>query len=423
MANKVTHYPSNGESERSVIGGLLTDPANVLHGMATLCEDDFFIESHKVVFRAIRDIAGKGLPVDVVTVGDLLRLRGVEDGLGRFLDGFLGNFEAHVGLIRGLSKRRRIQAIIANLQENISDDDIDGLVGAAADELIAATVDRRNEPVTLSQAGIESRKKIEEAMGAGAEGAGIKTGFDGFDQHTGGVFKGDQFIIAARPGVGKTIMALNICVNAARRDVHSIFINVEMPVDQLATRVISSLSGVENFRLRQGKITDREVEQVVKSSAQLLDLSVLLLYERNWNKIKAQIRAAKYRDSKLQIFVLDFVNRLQVDNRSRDRREEIALISSEAKSLARDLDMVSITLAQVKREQDKDKEPPRMSDLRECGNLEEDADFVTFLHQNAKYNSRVDWIIRKARNAPTGTIMLKHVKERVTFYDWDGSDV
>lgn len=419
------HYPSNSDSEASVIGGLLTDPVNLYCANELLSVDDFFLDTNKVVFRAIMDLADKNFAVDTLTVGDLLRLRGHKDiRLDAYLavGAFVGNFEQHCMLVKGLSKRRRAQGIFEAAQKSIHAEDIDAMIARVSGELVALTVDRRHEPVTMGEAGRRALKAIEAAVDAGPEGAGIRTGLKEFDRQCGGLFLTDQFIIGARPGIGKTAVATTICINAAEiQGTHSLIINVEMPEAQIGQRVIASRTGIENVKLRRGQLTDYEIVQATQEGLLLADLPIKILQERDWGKIKAQIKAEKYRDPKLHIVVLDFINRMRMnDGRRGDRREELAVISAESKSMASDLGICAVVLAQTKRENDKDKKTPTMSDLRECGNLEEDADFVTFLHPHPKYNGRVDWIMAKTRNAPQGDVPLYYDGKRVTFYDWEG---
>lgn len=416
-------YPSNTSSEAAVLGGLMTDPANIHHAMAILGADDFFIETHKEIYRTIMDLAAKNFSVDVVTVGDLLKLRGHDIRLGAFVSvgSFLGNFEAHCIIVKDLAKRRKAQSIFEAARLSVHADDIDATISRIAGELLGITVDKRQEPVTLGDAGMQAMAAIEKAMAAGPLGAGIKIGIREFDERFGGLFITDQFIVGARPGMGKTAWATTIAVNAAAiQGTHSLIINVEMPPSQIGQRVISSRTGIENIKLRRGQLSDYEIMQVVQEGGLLHDLPVKILRERDWGRIKAQVKAEKYRDPELKIVVYDFINRMRLATTRRDRREELAIISAEAKSIASDLEICSVVLAQTKRENDKDKKPPTMSDLRECGNIEEDADFVTFLHPNAKHNGRVDWMFAKARNAPLDDVPLHYDGKRVTFYDWEG---
>lgn len=423
MAEKIARaYPSNTESEAAVLGALMTDPANIHHGMSVLSAEDFYLEHNKRIFRTIVDLAEKHTPIDVVTVYSLIKLRGYEISLDQVMaaDMFFGNFEAHCAIVKELSKRRRAQTILEQAREAVFADDIDQAIQRVAGELVGITCDKQKEPISIGEAGTRAMKAIETAMSAGPDGAGIKTGIVGFDQLCGGLFETDQIVIGARPGVGKTALALTICINAARiAGVHSFIDNVEMSEMQLAMRALSSKTGIENVKLRRGAITDEEVSLVAQEGALLFDLPIMVSQERNWERIKANVQAAKYRNPGLKIVVFDFLNRIQLGRGRKDRREELAIISAEGKSLASDLGIVSIFLAQVKRETDKDKKPPTMADLRECGNIEEDADFVMFLHRNAKYRGRVDLIVAKARNAPLGDVPLTYHDERVTFTDWE----
>lgn len=423
MSQKKAEYPNDADAEVSILGGLMTNPINIHSGMSTLSADDFFIEPHRIVFRAIVDLVAQNFPVDIVTVGNLLKIRNQQSiKLGGLVSGFVGNFEAHVSVVKNLSKRRRAQALMEDARGAVSTAmDIDAMLAKHCAELMKISTDRRNDPISLGDAGVLAMKEIEKARSAGDEGSGIKTGLAGWDQHAGGLFPTDQVVIGARPGIGKTVLATTICCNAAEHKVHSLIVNVEMPAAQIATRVLSSRSGIENFQLRRGKLTLDEVNHVAQEGSLLYDLPVWILSERNWNRAVAQVKALKYQNPALRIVVWDYLQDFELDGRySMDRRIALSEMSRQAKALAAELGLVSIMLSQIDRKTDKDNKPPVMADLRECGDIEQHGDFVTFLHPNAKYNGRTDWIIRKARNAPTGTIKLKELKETVSFIDWGG---
>lgn len=423
MSQRKNEYPNDAEAEESILGGLMTDPVNIHTAMAQLNVDDFFIEPHKIVFRAIGDLVSQNFPVDVVTVGNLLKIRKQQSiKLNGFVGGFVGNFDAHIRVVKNLSKRRRAQALMEDARGEVgTTGDIDAMIARHCAEMMAITTDRRNDPVSLGDAGLQAMKDIEKAMSAGDEGAGIKTGFAGWDQHTGGMFLTDQIVIGARPGVGKTVLATNICTNAALNKVHSLIVNVEMPAAQIATRVLSSKTGIENFQLRRGKIADEDIYKVGQEGGLLYDLPVWILAERNWNRAVAQVKAMKYQNPMLSIVVWDYLQDFEYDGRhGMERRLALSEMSRQGKALAKDLGLVSILLSQIDRKNDKDNKAPVMADLRECGDIEQHGDFITFLHPNSKYNARTDWIIRKARNAPIGTVPLTELKETVSFIDWDG---
>jgi len=159
---------------------------------------------------------------------------------------------------------------------------------------------------------------------------------------------------------------------------------------------------------------------VAQEGGLLYDLPVWILPERNWNRAVAQVKAMKYQNPMLQLVVWDYLQDFEFDGRyGMERRLALSEMSRQGKALAKDLGLVSIMLSQIDRKNDKDNKPPVMADLRECGDIEQHGDFITFLHPSAKWHGRTDWIIRKARNAPIGSVPLREMKETVSFIDWD----
>jgi replicative DNA helicase len=421
-------HPSDSEAELSVLGGMIVNPIVTNYALSVLTETDFFITTHREVFRAISELTEIREPVDVVSVGDRLTRSYAAKGfsLAGLLKEYRGNSERHVLLVKQLSKRRQVISLIEEVRPRLTGvENVDDIIGELTTALIGITTDKTNEPVTIGKATVQALAKIEQASSGGGIG-GIRTGIEGFDNVTGGGFPGEVMVIAARPGIGKTAMALTLAVNWGRQNISSLLVNAEMPVWQLAVRMLARESGIANFDLRRGRLEERDIPIVTAGATRLSALPILLYDDNHWGRIKAQIRAAKLRDKTLQVVMIDYAQRIKVDVAQEKRYLDLAKISNEAKDMARGLEVLVVILSQVNRGLDKGDKAPELSDLRESGDLEADADIVTFLHpgkmqagrQLGEVGVRVDWLIKKNRGGPDGNVALRYLGDSVMFEDW-----
>jgi replicative DNA helicase len=236
---------------------------------------------------------------------------------------------------------------------------------------------------------------------------------------------GEEIIIAGRPGMGKTALGNTIAIGTARAGFGVAFISLESKAETLGQRIIASVTGIENRDLRRAHLSPVEIQNVIESAGELGKLPIHFLdSERSWERIKARIRTIKYKEPGIALVILDYIGLVQVPG-SRERYLELGRISSDAKALAMELNVVFVLLSQLNREvESRDNKRPRLSDLRESGNLEQDADIVGLLFRESYYDDEfrprnlAELNIAKNRDGATGTIKLAFDEKTVSFTDW-----
>jgi replicative DNA helicase len=291
-----------------------------------------------------------------------------------------------------------------------------------ASRLLQIGSHQRRQFVSLEQATISVLKAIDRAASDGIHDA-VPTGLNSIDRKIGGFFRGQLIIIAGRPSMGKTAMAMSMIKGAAQRGHKAAVVSCESPTNSIVLRLFSGETGIENRRLRAGKLDDRDYPRLAHAAGRLGDLPIFLYErERNWETIKAALRAFKMKEPDLALVALDYIQLLKLNTRD-DRWQQIGQISSEAKELALELDVPFILLSQISREVDKRQEKrATLSDLRESGNLEQDADVIGFLFRPHYYDSSepaeaAEINIAKNRDGATVLIDLIFTENTASFSD------
>ena len=272
-------------------------------------------------------------------------------------------------------------------------------------------------------------KQIEQAYERQDPVTGIPTGLADFDNRVGGIHRGALTVFAGRPSMGKTAIAVTIAKNAAEKGYGVAFVSAESPAPRIVQRILAGASGIENRDLMRGKLTDEEFIELTRQATRVTNLPLWLLdSDRSWDRIKAKLRALKLKEPNLALVILDYVGLLSAQlhgERRLERYLEIGRISSEAKGLAIDLDLGILLLSQLNREvEGRTSKKPKLSDLRESGNLEQDADLIGLLYreiyynENARYKDLAELEIAKNRDGCTGVIKLRFQEETVSFSDW-----
>lgn len=417
-------YPANLTVERAVLRSLVSDDAAMIDILSHVVPDDFTDSNHQLVYRIVAELFQKKDPVDLVTVSIAYQKSGAK-GLviaDLFKDEFVGNVHAHIKAIKDLSRRRRVQTAIMLASENIRGaTPVDEVVAELMTALNQSTDESVKRPIPLSQVVTLSMKRIEKAMQRGSI-VEIPSGFARFDEKIGGFHKGDLIIVADRPGGGKSALLACIAIGAAKQGFPSMIVNAEMETIDVGTRMLAGASGVENFNLRAGKVEDYEVPEIVKASGFLSPLPIWVYDDRRWEIIKAQVRAMKMARPDLAMVLIDYVTRIDIEEKPGELRyQAIGRISKQAKDLGQSLGLAVIIAAQITRASRKENKEPVIEDLRECGDLEQDADIVSFIHRYHPDKSPWEayWLIKKNRNGPLGNIKLRWVGGRVSFYDWE----
>lgn len=273
---------------------------------------------------------------------------------------------------------------------------------------------------------IETVKCIEAAHDKSVTVSGIPTGFHELDSRLGGIHPGELWVPAGRPGMGKTAFAADIAMGAAKRGYSVCFVSLEMENARVGQRLLSGATKIENRNLRRGFLLDRDFPLIAAESGNIGKLPLWLLdSDRQWDRIKSKIRSLKLREQNLSLAVIDYVGLISAPVRNGERYLEVGRISAEAKRLALDLHIGVVLLSQLNRDvESRADKRPQLSDLRESGSLEQDADVVCFLYRDAYYNRETKFRdlaelnVAKNRDGVTGMLRLRFNEQTVSFSDW-----
>ncbi len=433
--------PFSREAEQSVLGAMLLD-MQCIPDVMNLCKaDDFYIDRHKELYLAIVELYNLGSPIDIVTIKDRLILRGSLDSVGglQFVMETMNvvpttrNAKHYAQIVSEKAVLRRLIKISENISEKCyrGDEELEAILGETEQAVIDISQDRVSTgPVHIKTYLGQSVERLAELSENSEDITGIPTGFIDVDKRTAGLHGSELILIAARPGMGKTSFALNIAQNAAIQSGITVAIfNLEMPGIQLVNRMLASEAMVNSDALKKGNIKDEEWERIgeavdVLSRADIYidDTSALTISE-----ICARCRKLKL-EKNLGMVVIDYIQLISSKGSDGNRQQEVAEISRSLKILSKDLNIPVIALSQLNRSVEKrEVKEPALSDLRESGSIEQDADMVMFLYREGYYNeaaeepNKTKCIFAKHRNGETGYDFLTWLGEYTKFSNWSGS--
>jgi replicative DNA helicase len=428
--------PYNKDAEAAVIGGILLNNEALFLVQEVLGPEDFYVETHRRIYTAIQELSRGGLPVDHVTLGNELRKRGDLEKIGgpMALDGLtdrvatVANVEHYARIVREkASVRRMIYAAQQVVADGFSEIDSaeDFLDGAEASVFQAAQYRVGTGYTHVTPVVHKTINDLQEASGRKGEISGVPSGFPLLDRKTAGFQRSDLIIVAGRPSMGKTALALNIAFNATEQLKRPVIVfSLEMARDQLVRRLLSSIGKVDASRMRANNIHADDWPRLIQAADQLTRSSIYLDDSAPMTPIEIRAKARRLKSEKgLALVVVDYMQLMRAGGRRADnRQEEISEISRSLKSLARELEVPVIALSQLNRgvEGRTDKRP-MMSDLRESGAIEQDADLILFVYRDEIYNPQSDdrglaeIIIGKQRSGPMGDIKLRFAAEFTRF--------
>ncbi|HEY8492507.1 MAG TPA: replicative DNA helicase [Myxococcota bacterium] len=432
--------PHDLDAERSVLSGLLLRN-DAIHAVYLECKpEDFYHPAHKILFEAMHALSEAGSPVDLRTLTDhLVRHKLLDQVGGPVALAEIADFETtaahvvhHARIVRDRAIRRRLIGAATEIVEMGFDggDRADTLLDQAEGKIL--DIGRQNARETFRSLQEEMQSTfdyVEAVMGRGGELTGVPTGFKELDEKTGGLQPGELIILAARPSMGKTALALNIARNAAvlyRKKV-AIF-SLEMTAQALVLRLLSAEAEVDQSRIRSGYLTTHDYKRLQAAASSIGhadiwidDSGMITVLE-----MKAKCRRMK-KERGLDLVMVDYLQLARADSRNERREQEISEISRGLKAMAKELDIPVIALSQLNRGPEtrpgKDKRP-MLADLRESGAIEQDADVIAFIYRDWFYNrddptkeDLAELIIAKQRNGPTGTIELTFLSRLAQFRD------
>jgi replicative DNA helicase len=431
--------PHNRDAERSVLGSMLRDNKAIPDVVQSLRAEDFYVFAHQKIYAAMADLyVVQGKPADSVTVADYLHAKQLTADIGGYAylvelwDAAPSSANAvyYGDIVRQKAIVRNLIHACSELQRDAYDQVMpphELLDSAERRILEIAELGVTGSTTTLQQALYEAYDRIDARKGKDYQDvSGIATGFIDLDTLTAGFQNSELIVIAARPSVGKTSFALNILRHVAVEDkIPAFFVSLEQARIELAERLLCCQAQVDSHKLRQGKLSSDDMSLLTAGGGKLAEATIILDDSpgQNFLRIAANARRLKLRHG-IRLVIIDYLQLIDPDNRKDSRQEQVASISRRLKILARELKIPVIALAQLNRgSEDRQDKTPRLSDLRESGAIEQDADTVFLLHrpedrEPGQDEGIVELHVGKQRNGPTGMVTLKFVKQFMRFENY-----
>jgi len=427
--------PRNLDAERSVLGAIILDEQCLDSVLDVLSPEDFYQEGHRVVFETMCRMVDRARPIDLVTLneeleraGDLERAGGVPyvaqlaDGMPRTV-----NIEHYARIVR---ERATLRALIRSSEQIIescleSEDEPAEILDRAENAIFEISEGRQRSGFQeLSGLVQEGLKKLEKDQQQGSGYGGLATGLERLDELTNGLQPGELIILAARPSMGKTAMALNMAQHVALKLEKNVAVfSLEMAAAQLAQRLLCSRARVDSQKVRRKMLAAEEWSKLAEAAGRLSGAGIFIDDTPGVNALEIRTKCRRLlMDKGLDLVIIDYLQLMQGVGRYENRNLEVSAISRSLKGLAKELDVPLIALSQLSRAPEaRSNRRPQLSDLRESGSLEQDADVVAFIYREEQHNpteeneGQAELILAKQRNGPTDTVELVFIKEYTCF--------
>ena len=425
--------PYSVEAERAVLGGIMlkNDAWDLVAGL--VLQEDFYQTEHQLIFKTIKDLQDLGKPIDLITVQDTLEGNGdlpelVKLGGKDYLTQLaqetpsVANIESYAEIIKQRSNLRKLITAVDQISKTARESDSsssDQVIDNAEERILSLRDDfkRSAGPKEIRDLLGPVYSFIQEANESGDSLIGVSTGFPVIDEITLGFQRSDLIVIAGRPSMGKTALALNIAENVARQTDRTVLIfSMEMSAEQVVRRFISSIANIDLQRLMRGQLQDNDWEGIDKALSVLSSKKILLddTPALSPTELRARSRRVKRENKDLAMIVVDYIGLMQIPGKSENRVTEISEISRSLKALAKELDVPVVALSQLNRAvESRPNKRPILSDLRDSGAIEQDADVIAFLYRHEYYDrsdlenkGKAEINIAKQRNGPTRTTSL-----------------
>ena len=431
--------PQNLEAEESVLSAILLDNSTLLDVLETLESEDFYRSAHAKMFTAITELFAKNEPVDLVTLANILKEKGLLEEIGgatylaKLVDTapLAVNAQHYARIIRDKAALRKLiehsNAITARCFEDSGDvDDVIDFAEKAVFEIAGNKNKKSFYP--LSQIIGHSIDALEERQGNKTLVTGVSTGFSRLDNLTSGFQGSDLIILAARPSMGKTALALNIARNAAiDANTPVAVFSIEMSKEQLSMRLLCAEARIDSSRLRSGFFSREDWVSLTNAAEVLSDADIYIDDSPDLTAMSIRAKARRLKmDKNLGLVIIDYLQLMKGRSSAERRDLEISEISRGLKALAKELDIPVLALSQLNRKlEERHDKRPQLSDLRESGALEQDADVVAFIYRDEVYNKDennpnkgiAELLLKKQRNGPTGEVKLAFISTYTRFED------
>ncbi|HIE12821.1 MAG TPA: replicative DNA helicase [Desulfotomaculum sp.] len=428
--------PQNIDAEQAVLGAIFLDP-DVIHQVVGIVQpDDFYQEPHRLIFETMLTLDDEGAPIDIITVVDRLRQAGrLERTGGASYVVTLADVvpsTAHAEHYARLVAEKALLRTLIQVATRIRDmgyeagEDPRKLLSEAERMILELAQDRAELAAfsslkTVIEAALKHIEKVCQTPGQGM--LGLPTGFTDLDRILSGLWPQDLIIVAARPSMGKTALALSIALNVAKKGIPVGFFSLEMSKEQLVQRLLTAEAKIDHKRIRTAQLEDEDWQQLTEAAAGIAPLAIFIDDTPGLRAREMRARAKRLqREQGLGLLIIDYLQLMQSTRRAENRQQEIAEISRSLKALAKELNVPVLALSQLSRavEQRQEKKPV-MSDLRESGALEQDADVIMFIYREEYYRPETEKrgiaeiIVAKQRNGPVGKVELAFLKEFTCF--------
>ena len=443
--------PQNIEAEQAVLGAMLIDKEAIAKASEILTSSDFYREAHRVIFNAMLELYNKNEAVDMVTVTEILKRDNKLEDIGglAYITSLANvvltaaNVKYHADIVAEKSVLRqlvRVSTEIAAMGYE-ANDDVGTLLDTAESRILEISNRKKKADFTqINDVLMESVQNIEKLINNKGGLTGLPSGFADLDKLTSGLHPSDFIILAARPSMGKTALALNIVQNVALRAHKKIggeprsvaFFSLEMSKEQLVNRMLCAEAGIDSQRLRVGEMGDKDWDALWGACDLMSKAKIYIDDTAGITVMDMRSRARRLKaEHGLDLIVVDYLQLMQGSgkrNNSGDRQQEVSEISRSLKALARELDVPVLALSQLSRSVEaRQVKRPMLSDLRESGSLEQDADIVAFLYREDYYNpetenKHTELIIAKHRNGPVDTVNLFFHKQFTKFVGFSKRD-
>ncbi|MFC1838674.1 replicative DNA helicase [Thermodesulfobacteriota bacterium] len=431
--------PHNIEAEQSILGGILINNEAMNQVMDLLSPKCFYREAHTHIFQGMVDLYNNSNPVDLITLSQHLTENNLLDKVGGtdYLSSLVeaistsAGIEYHAGIVHDRYVRRKLLSECSTIAESCLSNwqGTDELLDLAEQSIFDIAEEKVGEGFSSMENVIsDSFKKLESVSEDDGFITGIPTDFSDFDRYTAGLQPSDLIIIAGRPSMGKTALALNIGYNAARKTGKGVAVfSLEMSKMQLGMRMLGFESQINATKLRTGQLRDRDWTNLTHAASVLSELSLFIDDSSAIGVLDMKAKCRRLlKKTELSLVIIDYIQLIHGRKSAESRQIEISEISRSLKALAKDLNVPVIALSQLNRKvEDRPNKRPQLADLRESGAIEQDADVIAFIYRDEAYNPTTEEnrniaeiILAKQRNGPTGYFKLTFQKEYTRFRDY-----
>ena len=441
--NLVRVPPHSYEAEESVLGGILIDNFTINSAMEILKPADFYKRDHSEIFKAMVALTERGEPIDAVTLSEELKKTNILDECGglemisRLASSVpsAANVIYYANMVKSFSIRRTAIHEASEVINNAYDTEknLDEFIDETEQRILSISDEKTEKSFThIGDIAQDALQLVERLYDKKKSVTGVSSGFSKLDDITAGFQKASLFILAARPGVGKTALALTFAQNVALREELAVGIfSLEMSKEELFMRMLSSEARVSNSKLKTGKFPESDFPKIVEAASRLTDAPIYIddTGGLTITELKAKARRLA-REKKLGLIIVDYLQLMRSPTYKYSREQEIADISRSLKGLAKELNIPIIALSQLNRSvEGRDEKRPRIADLRESGAIEQDADIIAFIYRDEMYNPDTkdkgiaEIILGKHRAGPTGTVRVAFSGEYTRFDQLDESGI